>query len=308
MNSFSIKQHCKNCGKFGHNNKNCKDPITSIGILCIKVDKSDDLIAKIRDLTNPVNILKYNTQNNKILAHLESYNDKCFFLMIKRKHSLGFLEFIRGRYDITDYQKIIKFFEYMTEEEIDKVKDMDFDIMWKEVWGETAYLKVYEEEYIKSKEKFNILKSENEKYNVLGLKFFTDNIQAKWKHGEWGFPKGRRSFHETNLECAVREFQEETGYTEDDYEILHNVLPIKEIFNGTNGVLYKHVYYVAVFKNDKPPEIHEDNKEVGEIDWYNYTTSQELIRDYHTEKKKILNEIFKFVVSVDSSNQTIQEN
>ena len=34
------KNYCTNCGKFGHINKTCKEPITSLGILCFKLDKS----------------------------------------------------------------------------------------------------------------------------------------------------------------------------------------------------------------------------------------------------------------------------
>ena len=30
---------CSNCGKQNHTNKNCEEPITSVGIICIKLDK-----------------------------------------------------------------------------------------------------------------------------------------------------------------------------------------------------------------------------------------------------------------------------
>ena len=28
---------CNNCGKFGHTHKQCSEPITSLGIICLKV-------------------------------------------------------------------------------------------------------------------------------------------------------------------------------------------------------------------------------------------------------------------------------
>ena len=39
---------------------------------------------------------------------------------------------------------------------------------------------------------------------------------------EWGFPKGRRTPYETDLQCAVREFQEETGLHPYEFSILQN--------------------------------------------------------------------------------------
>ena len=296
MNSLISKQHCNNCGKFGHVNKICKDPITSIGILCIKLE-DNKLLSKF-DSDEYFNIIKYNDKNNKCMSFIEDFNEKFKFLMIKRKHSLGFLEFVRGRYEVTDYQKIVKFFEHMSEEEIDLIKTKEFDEIWSIVWKKTAHLKAYEEEYTKSSEKFEILKYKNVENNVLGLKFFTDNILPKWKNGEWGFPKGRRSYHEKNITCAVREFEEETGYTSDDYEIINSILPLKEVFMGTNGLMYKHIYYIAILKNDKEPEITEDNNEVGEIGWFSYSKASSIIRNYHIEKKKVLNELFKFLVSL----------
>ena len=301
MNSYTSKLYCNNCGKLGHLNRGCKEPVTSIGIICLKLnnDIKDEFDEKNCKLDKFLNVVNYNTKNNKVLSLLDLYNTKCNFLMIKRKYSLGFLEFIRGKYDVKEYQSIIKLFEYMTEEEIEKIKNKEFDDLWVEVWGKTAYYKVYEEEYKKSKDKFQLIKYKSTENNVIGLKFYIDNITPKWKTAEWGFPKGRRNSYEKNLKCAIREFEEETGYKKSDYYILDNVVPLKEVFFGTNGVLYKHIYYIAILTDEtKQPIILEDNNEVGDIGWFTYSECNNLIRNYHTEKKKVLNEIFKFIVGV----------
>lgn len=309
MNNLPYKLHCNNCGKFGHLNRNCKEPITSIGIICVRIADNElrnKVVQKTSLIEKIFNILKFNSKNNKFLTILDEYNPKIEFLMIKRKHSLGFLEFIRGRYDVEDYQKIVKLFEHMTEEEIDKIKTSDFDTIWCDVWGKTAQLKIYEDEYNRSKEKYNLIKYKSDAHNVLGLKFFTDNITPKWKHGEWGFPKGRRSHYEKNLTCAIREFQEETGYTQDDYFLIENILPLKEVFLGTNGIPYKHIYYLAILnENCSDPTILDDNNEVGEIDWFTYSKCSSLIRTYHTEKKKVLYEAFKFIVGLSESSSIV---
>ena len=40
---------CNNCGKFGHTHKQCSEPITSLGIICIKVNDKikEDLKSKL---------------------------------------------------------------------------------------------------------------------------------------------------------------------------------------------------------------------------------------------------------------------
>ena len=66
----------------------------------------------------------------------------------------------------------------------------------------------------------------------------------QWQEPEWGFPKGRRNSHEKDYDCALREFQEETGYDKNVLHNLQNVLPFEEIFTGSNYKSYKHKYYV----------------------------------------------------------------
>ena len=177
---------------------------------------------------------------------------------------------------------------------------MRFDTLWTKVWRKTAHLKLYEEEYNTSKQKFTLLKNvtNTDKSGILPLSFYVENITPKYNTPEWGFPKGRRSHHEKNMDCAVREFEEETNYRSDDYFLLDNILPVKEVFYGTNSVLYKHVYYVGMLLNkDKQLYIDKNNNEIGNIGWFTYAESVQLIRSYHSEKKKVLNELFKYVVT-----------
>ena len=64
-----------------------------------------------------------------------------------------------------------------------------------------------------------ILKNEEDE---LSLSFYVNNVIPAWKHSEWGFPKGRRNKLEDNMTCAIREFNEESDYNEDDYIVLKN--------------------------------------------------------------------------------------
>ena len=69
--------------------------------------------------------------------------------------------------------------------------------------------------------------------------------KTKWVEQEWGFPKGRRNYKESNINCALREFEEETGYDKQSVSIIKNLLPFEETFVGSNLKSYKHIYFFA---------------------------------------------------------------
>ena len=58
--------------------------------------------------------------------------------MIRRKDSLGFVEFVRGKYPLTNREYILNILNEMTVEERDRVKTKTFDELWDSLWGGTA--------------------------------------------------------------------------------------------------------------------------------------------------------------------------
>ena len=96
--------YCSNCGKYGHKYIKCNEPITSIGIIAIKLHDNNDyfkFISLFKDVNN-YNVIKANTISYNLLLEVEKWKDKIEFLMIRRKKTLGYLEFMRGRYEIND--------------------------------------------------------------------------------------------------------------------------------------------------------------------------------------------------------------
>jgi 8-oxo-dGTP pyrophosphatase MutT (NUDIX family) len=264
---------CANCGKnVLHNYKSCNEPITSWGIIAVKNSKENLFIDKYINIDNYYNSLK--------------------FLMVSRKHSLGYVEFIRGRYNPKQINGIIYMFKQMTDMEIKNINDKNFDELWEEFWNDFDKKNTNNIEYIDSKTKFNQLKNF---INVeLSLKFYTENIKAKFKNPEWGFPKGRKIKGETDVECAIREFCEETNLEKTDINIL-NINPIVENLIGTNGIKYRHIYFLSEIKTDKNifnTFKYSKNTEIGDINLFTYEEAINLIRDYHVEKKNIVTNIF----------------
>ena len=152
-----------------------------------------------------------------------------------------------------------------------------------------------------SKNKFNSLqigiKLNNLEYNLKSL--IEEDSVTCWNETEWGFPKGRRNYLEKDLQCALREFEEETGYKKSELNIILNIHPYEEIFTGSNYKSYKHRYYIAQM-NSNIQDADENiigNYEVSKIGWYTYEESCNLIRPYNLEKLSILEKVNKVLIN-----------
>jgi 8-oxo-dGTP pyrophosphatase MutT (NUDIX family) len=259
--SDKYKLYCGNCGKVGHTYKKCVDAIISLGVI----------------LYNTIQINNY-------------YEIK--FLLIQRRDSIGFIELLRGKYQETDDTYLSKIIDIMTIEERNRVMNSNFnDLLDKFIINKNS--RQYKYEYIDAKDKFNRIKDSGK------LKSLIDNSLTQWIEPEWGFPKGRRHLKESDFDCACREFEEETGYNEDDYMIIHNVKLLEEIFLGTNKIRYKHNYFLAKSCSQRIPEINKNNKtqiaEIGNIGWFSFQEALRKIRPYHKEKINILKKAYSII-------------
>lgn len=286
---------CSNCGLMGHNYNKCKEPVTSWGIILIKLLNNTDI-----KKNSATDITKFNNDTGIVIDNINclelmcNYMESVRFLLIRRKHSLGYIEFIRGRYMKDNINGIIYLFQQMTPDEINKIENSSFDELWEEFWaGDSKKQSMNKKEFFESKEKFNSLK--NTQDVELGLDFYIKNVKPFYVDPEWGFPKGRKMRGESDLECAIREFCEETGYNDTDIKIVTNVKPIIENIIGTNGISYRHIYYIAEEISNKMPSI-IGNNEVGKIGFFTYDDAIRLFREYHIEKKNITKNIFMYYV------------
>lgn len=300
---FEIKKNfCLNCGKKYHLISLCTEPITSFGVINFKLTgefekynkifKSKYIIKDFNPDVNKINLYWFNNKNiDKNCEELiEKLKNSVFFLMISRKNSLGYIEFIRGRYNIDDINTIKHLIDQMTELEIVNIMSKNFDELWFNLWKKTARNKNYEKEYELSLEKFNIIK---DKYLDI-LKTF----RPKYPIPEWGFPKGRRNISEKDIECAIRECCEETSLDISEIGILNRIYPIPEQFIGTNNIEYKHIYYLSIVESERNLNIlntPEQYIEVENVGWFKYDRIINLIRPYHIDKKKIVDDIIKFI-------------
>lgn len=192
----STQLYCLNCNKYNHNSKKCNMGIISNGIVAIHTSFPIDY-EKFENFYNE-NLENYII--NPIIKYPQ--DDRIKFLMVQRKHSLGFGELIRGHYDPKTIESINYILKQMTDEEIKLIKDKSFEELWNIYWsGNGISNPKHLTEFHLSKKKFEIIKM---KYN------HKDFVNSEYNFNEWGFPKGRRELYEDNFKCAIREFMEET--------------------------------------------------------------------------------------------------
>jgi len=251
-------KNCINCGKSGHSFHNCSKPIMSNGIIAFtKID----------------GVFKY--------------------LLICRKDTLGYVDFLRGKYSLYQKDYIINLINEMTIQEKADLLKHDFNTLWSRLWGSFGKTQYKSEEKI-SRDKFNQLKEGIDIYDKTSycLSTLIENSNTNWSQPEWGFPKGRRNYNENDIDCAFREFSEETGFSKRDINLITNLIAIDEVFTGSNFKSYKHRYFVGYINNPHKQTVYQES-EVSEIKWCTLEECKQKIRPYNLERIEILENIEK---------------
>ena len=250
---------CNNCGKQGHMFHQCKLAIISYGIILFR-----------------------------------SSSEGLQFLMIRRKDSFGYIDFIRGKYSPYNIYQLTTVINEMSISEKQRILNEPFEKLWKDMWYDSSTNSQFRNEELASSKKFALIKEgvtiNNETYS---LKSIIESSNTKWQETEWEFPKGRRNSKEKDLDCALREFHEETGISISKIKIIENVLPFEEIFIGTNHKSYKHKYFLA-YMNEHEDQLEDFQvTEVSKLEWKSIDKCLEDIRPYNLEKKELITNINK---------------
>jgi hypothetical protein len=290
-----MKNTCSNCNKIGHNIKQCSDPITSIGIFCFKLN---NVIENI--FNNNINKISYYDINNyninmSNIFKFNKYIGMINFLLVRRKHSLNYIDFIKGKYNLNDVDNILNMFNHMSIKEVEDIKNNSFITLWNNLWTKTANYKIYNKEMIESGEKFNKMIESGIMNDILCR-------CTPYSSTEWEIPKGRREFNEKNINCAMREFEEETRITREQYNILNCINPIHDNFIGTNNKKYKHIFYIGQYNGTEILEnniiLDNNSNEIDMIKWCNWNEVLLLLRPYNESKIKIVTSIFMFIINI----------
>jgi 8-oxo-dGTP pyrophosphatase MutT (NUDIX family) len=207
------------------------------------------------------------------------------YLMVQRKDTICFVEFVRGRYDTEDVMYVGKLFSGMTPEEREMLLTTSFDDIWEYTWQSSRRNL---SEYRASKEKFDRLRLAD------GISHIMQSNVCEMAEPEWEFPKGRKSSGEHGVECALREFEEEGGITR-SLVYVHNTPTLVFDKLGCNGTVYRAVYYfatTAVPESLVSPALNSTQaKEVRCVKWFGPADASAKLRHVdHVAKFRELND------------------
>ena len=287
-NITKTTMYCNNCCANTHIFKNCPDPITSYGLVCVHLNRKQNIKGR-------KNQLKY-------------IDDNIRYLMIRKRNSFTYIEFMRAKYDLLEPEYIQKLFNHMTLYERELIMKNKFNFLWNNLWcikknGMTNPKN--KSDFYKGIIKYNILQNgyhcstDGQFYSTAT---FVKNCNKDYKFPEWYFPKGRKNQYESNVNCAKREFMEETNIRYNDFDVIHDLEKADELHKGTNGVTYKTVFYPAKYHHDYVPQYNPKNRnkfqkqEVGDVKWLTLKESLLMFRDYEQTKINMIKKMHKKLV------------
>ena len=184
-------------------------------------------------------------KNSKIIKHSfgiilckKNYSsDKIESLIIQKRITYQFSEFMNGSTIFNSSNE----FEEMTSDELIDILSLDFERMWSRYTIKNKNSEFYDSR--KAIFYMRYLKPD-------GGRLLKNNIKNTRKRNSlyWEYPKGMqkktKNMPENDLLCAMREFEEETGISNDKYKIVNNIKIHK--FRESKNIKYCSVYYVAV--------------------------------------------------------------
>lgn len=250
------------------------------------------------------------------------HNNAFEYLMVCRRHTFSFVDYILGKYTETDLQYIMQLICNMTYAERKLIRTKDYRHLWDRMYMTTR--KAEGVFYEQVKQKFD-----------KGLHTFLlleKKLPCLWKYPEWGFPKGKlNGENEPSLKCAIRELEEETMIKQNMYVIDQNILPFEEEFIGTNGHKYTNVFYVGSIDSSISTELntnhtsHTSNtcnpcipfidtrnlnqvREISRIEWFSLKQANHVVRFHERSKLYLLNELEKVLRKKHNFPKRVYEN
>lgn len=219
-------------------------------------------------------------------------NNRVEVLMIKKRYSYYFFNFVFGRYKPNDTKYLRYLFNNMSFSEKIDILGMQFENMWYRIWLSNPskhydISDLYEAEKkqaISNAEKYRLFFQKKNKFeknfvNDGGKRLKELIYNSSDAEIIWEIPKGGKNGNETNLDCAIREFLEETSIANNKYKILYDVDPVIETINDSD-VVYQHYYYLAKIRDSvtdiKPKIVFTNFSQISEVEQIKWISKEEI--------------------------------
>jgi 8-oxo-dGTP pyrophosphatase MutT (NUDIX family) len=182
----------------------------------------------------------FKTVSYGVIAFVTS-PDETRFLITKKRNTYEYISIIRGHWrDLTHLKKL---YSECSKNEQTLLLTKQFDVLWSDLWIRPPSTGCLKGELTPSEVRVAMAKFRKRFFQLQALR---PKLKEVTTHGNclWEFPKGRKDTpSESELECALREFQEETNIPS-----RHLTPPIRaqvaEEHRGSDKMFYKTVYFV----------------------------------------------------------------
>lgn len=222
-------------------------------------------------------------------------------LMVKKTTTYSFCEFVNGRYLASNSKYITFLLAGMTHYERMSCMSFKFPMMWYLVYGE------YPTPTRPTSNTYNTKHARFDRIFVAdGGRRLRRLMRRCTRSNEtlWEIPKGRRSYEDvTDVDTAIREFNEETGATCNDYKLVDRIVPFIESYTDMN-VTYRNTYYYAIARDNWEPVSGYTNAkqytEVADIRWVGW---QDLEHMYNQPTARLMCRFGKITKKIGNSRR-----
>jgi len=164
------------------------------------------------------------------------------FLLYRRRDTFEYIDFLRGGW--YSEEQLPQLFSMMTVEERTRIRQYTLPELWDDLWVEHD-CKIYRDGYSRAKRKYDSVRDK--------IPDLIDGAVSRVSQPPMGWPKGKKNnIRETPIDCALREFHEETHLLIDRSN-LRSDRPYIENFRGGNGKSYRTYYYLASVPREVVP-------------------------------------------------------
>jgi 8-oxo-dGTP pyrophosphatase MutT (NUDIX family) len=189
-------------------------------------------------------------------------NGRLEVLLVCKRFTYAFNMFAHGKYRSDDSAGLIELFNRMTVDEKLDILSLNFMQIWYRLWLNSIQRN---SSYFRAKNMFESTFVADGGTRLRRLIERSTNAARIWE-----VPKGRkRNKAETDIQCAVREFGEETGVVKKSYRLLGGAT--RSYSYVDEGIRYTNTYYIAIARHHIDPRIvfgrHDQVNEIADIEW-----------------------------------------
>lgn len=168
------------------------------------------------------------------------------FLVYQRRDTYEYIDLLRGIW--SSDKKLREMCMLLSAEEKQRLREYDFRALWDDLW--TAHgSNIHLEGYDRAQRKYESIREKVLEYiSITPPSYLSTPVVGP----PWGFPKGKRNEREREVDCALREFREETRLSIDTVRILEGVPLLEEQYTARNQKSY-HIYYFLAESTEQMP-------------------------------------------------------